>query len=188
MSMSKAHDDVFEPLEVSTHRDMARNIREISRRFNARPEIGRLVFVNAVLALEDVGVVLNAEMRQHVMNSLRFPKKLQRKLKTLEAELKTELPKLTGRPVELPLSDRARAELLFKTLKCKPRVQDGCQTTEISSRRARAYRKVHPLIEKLSQWERGRQGALVFQPRAVYEEFKRGDKHVAWLSSIRFKE
>lgn len=174
-----------EPIRVETHRDLRKNIRAVSTRFNDNPELARLLLVNPILALEDVGVEMTREMKDHIMDSLRFPKRLVEKKERLEAELRAELQEL-GLPAEFPLTAEARAHLLFTVLKLPPLPEDACSPDQIESRRARFYARRHPLVAKLADYERARQGAAVFRSKEQYEAYKSGQKRHNWVKSVRF--
>jgi hypothetical protein len=178
-------DDRALPIVIATERDLRSNIRAISRRLNDRPEIARLVFVNPILALEDVGVELSQEAKQHVIDALRFPPRLRERRARLERELPEELAAL-GVSGKLPLTAKRRAELLFTVLELEPAVEDARDPTRLDARRMTAYATRHPLVEKLARYEQAQRGAIVFQSRASYEAFKRGDKRHPWIRSIRF--
>lgn len=175
----------YEVVPIETERDLRKNIRKISTRFNENPELARLVLVNPILALEDVGVELSAEVKRHVMDSLRFPPRLRERLSKLEGELKGELKKW-GECDELPLTSERRASLLFKVLKVVPLKPDSKQTQVLKTSRTRIYRKQHEFINKLAEYERLRQGGLIFHTRNTYEEYRSGVKRHHWIKSVRF--
>lgn len=158
MSKTKATGPTNEPIHVANHRDLRKNIRAICERFNEHPEIARLVFVNPILAMQDIGVQLEPAARQHVMDALRFPPKLQKRKAALAAELAEALAR-AGVPAKLPLSARQSAELPLSD----------------------------PLAGKLSEFERLDRGRLIFQPRQTYEAYKSGQKRHRWIKSVRFK-
>lgn len=173
------------PIAITTERDLRRNIRAISRRFNERPEIARLVFVNPILALEDIGVELGPDVKQHVLDALRFPPRLRERRAKLERELPEELAAL-GVSGKLPLTARRRAQLLFDVLALEPEDEDAKDVTRLDARRLTVYAAQHAIVEKLARYEHARRGAIVFQGRATYEAFKRGDKRHPWIKTIRF--
>lgn len=175
-----------EPIRVANERDLRKNMRAICERFNAQPELARLVFVNPVLALQDVGVQLEPEAKQHIMNALRFPPKLQKR----KAELATELTEAFAREkaaVELPLSAKQRAHLLFRVLSVKPLTADAQATEELAPERLGYYAGAHPLAARLAEYERLDRGRLIFQPRETYEAYKSGQKRHRWIKAVRFK-
>ncbi len=173
------------PLTIETEADLRRNIRRISRRLDDRPEIAPLLFVNPILALRDVGVELSPDMRRHVMDALRFPPRLRERTAALEQELGTELERL-GLSPRLPLTPKRRADLLFRKLELEPLADDAADPSRLEPARTRAYAQADPLVAKLADFERLRQGSLVFQPRAVYDAYKRGDRQHRWVRSVRF--
>jgi hypothetical protein len=174
-------------IKVETHRDIVKNMREINRRFNENPDLARLLIVNPILALGDIGVKLNTEMRHHIMDTFRFPPRVRKRKERLEAELNKELPKLISRP-KLPLTGKQRAELVFRVLKLKPHKEDSINQAELESNRTRFYASQHPIVAKLAEYERVRQGSLIFHTRETYEDFKSGKKKHRWLKAVRFKE
>ena len=184
--MAKVTYDDTEPIEINTHEDLEAQKVRISRRMNANPEIARLVLVNPVLAFQDVGVRLSPVVQRHIMQTLRFPKRLTERRERLEAELHRELEAL-DLPGELPLTPQQRAHLLFGVLKIEPLQEDACQPYEIDQKRMRAYARRHPLVRKLADYDRVRQGGLVFYPKEVYKAYKEGRRQHAWLRSFRFK-
>lgn len=176
----------YDTIRVETHHDLRKNIRAISTRFNEAPELARLLLVNPILAFKDAGVDMTREIEDHIMNSLRFPKRLVEKKERLEAELREELKEL-GLPAELPLSAETRAHLLFRVLKLQPLPEDACSLECIESRRARYYSRRHPIVAKLADYERARQGGVVFRTKEQYEAYKTGQKRHNWVKSVRFK-
>lgn len=173
------------PLAIESEGDLRRNIRRISRRLDEHPDIAPLLFVNPVLALRDVGVELSPDMRRHVMDALRFPPRLRERTAALEQELGDDLRRL-GVPAKLPLTPKRRADLLFRELELEPLEDDAGDPSRLDPGRTRAYARADPLVGKLAEFERLRQGSLVFQPRAVYEAYKRGDRQHRWVRSVRF--
>ena len=178
-------DDREKPLRLETHEDMRRNIRAVNRRLNRDPAIARMMFVNPVLALEDAGVELSAEMREHVMQSLRFPQSLQRTLDDLRKEICDDLG--LSDPEELPDRPDERARLLFKRLGVlAPAVRPGANA--IHWRDVYAHAREHPAAQRLARYERLSHGGMIFQPRSVYEAFKSGRRKMRWIKAIRFRE
>jgi hypothetical protein len=175
------------PLLLNTHRDLVSNIREICLRLNEMPDLARMLLVNPVLAFEDAGVQMTPEIREHIVQAIRFPPALQEKLDQLELDLHDEL-KALGLSYRLPLTAEQRSHVLFNVLKLEPidtAAKDS--TSGISSREARALRKQHPLAAKLVEYERARQGRLIFYPREVYETYKSGLKRHHWIKSVKFR-
>ena len=176
----------FMPIEIKEHRELRQHIREICTRFNDNPDLARLVLVNPILALEDVGVKLSPEAKKHIMDTLRFPARLEERKEELEAELKGELKRLKFH-AELPLTPDRRAELLFQVLKLEPAENDTCDLSRLDSYRTRAYSRKHPLVAKLAEYERIRQGGLIFHTRESYEAYKSGRRKHHWVKAVRFK-
>lgn len=176
----------FEPVAITTHDDLRKNIRNINKRFNDNPEVARLLIVNPILALEDIGVQLSDEIKQHIMDSLRFPRGLKERKRKLEMELTGEISRL-GVSYKLPLNAEQKADLLFNVLKLTPQPADAGDVTQLASKRTRCYKGQHPLVAKLADYERIRQGALVFHTRETYEAYKAGRRQHRWLKAVRFK-
>jgi len=173
-----------EHILVRSHRDLRRNIRAICRRLNANPEIARLTLVNAVLAFEDVGVTLNAEMKEHIRRTLQEPPRLRERREALERELIEELPVLRS-GAELPRTNAQRARFLFDALGLAPLSHEDLRG--VSRKRLAAYVAAHPSVEKLVRWERARRGGFVLHTRGSYRAFKEGRRRHPWVKSIRFE-
>jgi hypothetical protein len=173
------------PLEIKTHRALAGNMRAISQRFNENPDIARMILVNPILALEELGVTLSPEMKEHAMNALRFPPSVVERTAKLEAELNEELSQL-GVNFKLPLAADQRADVLFRTLEIAPRETDEAPA-QISPKDTRAYADQHPLVAKLAEYERLRQGRMIFYTREAYRAYKAGLKRQNWIKSVKFK-
>ena len=77
-----------QPLKIATERDLRGNMRQICRRLDAHPALSRLIFINPILVLEDVGVELSPQVRDHVMQALRFPPKRRSRIDALRAEIR----------------------------------------------------------------------------------------------------
>ncbi len=176
----------FEPIVIGAHRDLRKNIRNISKRFNENPGLARLLIVNPILAFEDVGVQMSPKVKQHIMDRLRFPPLLREREKKLEAELKEDLSRHKI-SCKLPLTAELRAHLFFHVLKLTPLQVDTGDITRLEPNRTRSYTRQHPIVAKLADYERARQGALVFHTHETYEAYKAGRRKHRWLKSIRFK-
>ena len=186
-----------ERLEINTERDLRANIRAINQRFNADQDLARMLLVNPILALEDAGIQLTPEMKEHVMNALRFPPNVIERRDQLELELYDELKALEV-PYSVPLTEEQRADLIFGVLKLKmPEIKEGRRPKRsapersaipgVRSKEIRLLAKQHSLVAKLVEYERMRQGRLVFYPRDVYERYKSGLKRQNWIQSVKFK-
>ena len=160
-------------------------MRAIVTRLNENPDLARLVFVNPVLVLQDLGVDLSSEAKQHVMDALRFPPRIREQTAALQQELRRELDEL-GIKARLPLSTAHRAHLLFNVLQLEPRAEDAGTVERLAPGRTADYADAHPLVAKLAEYERIRRGALLFQSRASYEAFKRGDADYPWIDRVTF--
>lgn len=175
-----------EPLTIETHRDLRKNMRTICEMLNENPDQARLLLANPILALEDLGVRMSADVKEHILQSLRFPPSLVERKERLEAELRDELDAL-GVDYRLPLTESQRADLLFRVLGLEPRKEHGEAPERITSKQARAYRRRHELAAKLADYERARQGRMIFYPREAYEKYKAGLKRHNWIKAVTFK-
>lgn len=175
-----------EKISVNVEQDLRKHMRKISQRLNANPEIARRLLVNPILAFQEVGIELSAEVKQHIVDALRFPPGLERRKQQLEANLREEFARI-GFDASLPLKAEQRAELLFGVLKLPPLGLETARSSALAANRTRAYARHHPLVAKLAEYERLRQGGLVFQPRDVYEAHKSGKRRQHWIKTVRFK-
>ena len=175
-----------EPLVVNVERDLRKHMREISQRMNANQTLARLVLINPILVLEDLGVQLSKDVKTHIMETLRFPPSLVKRRDELALELKKELSLLNSHH-KLPLTDPQRAELVFSTLKIQPMSGDERCIHDLSIKQLAVYKDKHPLLTKLAEYERYSKGALIFYPRSIYEQYKTGEKNLHWVNAIRFK-
>lgn len=185
-------------LKLETHRDLRANIRAISKRFNDDPESARMLLVNPLLALEDIGVQMTTELKDHIKNALRFPPNVIERRDQLELEIFDELKQL-GVTYKVPLNEEQRADLIFNVLKLKlPEARTNRIPTEecedrvvplpgLRSLEIKRLAKQHPLVAKLVEYERLRQGRVIFYPRQVYESYKAGLKRQNWIKAVRFK-
>jgi hypothetical protein len=160
-------------------------MRAISVRLNENPEIARLIFVNPILALEDLDVELTAEVKQHIMDALRFPARIRERKADLEQKLGDAIAEL-GLQARLPLSPSTRWRLLFDKLELEPLEEDSETPGRLAVGRTAAYAEHHPVAAMLADYERVRRGVLVFQSKASYQAFKRGDKVHAWVERVTF--
>lgn len=174
-----------EPLVIEKERDLRKNIRNINQRFNDHPEIAKLILINPILALQDIGVTVTPEVKQHIMDSLRFPPKWIERREQIKQELETELAHY-GFKDKLPLTNATRSNLVFNIMKMKPRI-DEKNVQELAPERLPFYQKEHPLIAKLVEYEKLKRGRMIFQPKQAYEEYKSGVKKLKWIKAIRFK-
>jgi hypothetical protein len=181
--MADAGSNTFEPIAVETHRDFLQNMKEIVTRLNNNPEVAKLVLVNPIYALQDLGVSLSKEMQDHVFQTFHSPPAKQQRLSGLQQQLRTELDKLPAKP-GIPTTPEERAHLIFRDLgvaRLKNDSEDSLDREQLL-----AYARRHPLIPKLIEYERVSRSGLTFFPRAIYDSYKRGDMKQSWLNSIRF--
>jgi hypothetical protein len=174
------------PLVVHVERDLRKHMRAISQRLNANPNLAKLVLINPLLVLEDLGVEVSKEVKTHIIETLRFPPALVKRREALAVELKKELAAI-GVHHALPLTIENRAALVFHTLKIKPLPEDVSSIKKLSVNQLRSYKDQHPLLTKIAEYERYSKGALIFYPRSIYEQYKAGEKMLHWVNAIRFK-
>jgi hypothetical protein len=173
----------FEPLKIENHRDFLRNMKEIVTRLNNHPQIARLVLVNPIYALADLGVTLSKEMETHVYQTFHNPPAKQRRLAELDAEIREQLAALPAKP-QLPTNPQEHAQLAFRSLGLQP--LPGDHADSLHRERLAAYAHMHPLIGKLVEREIVQRGGLVFHPHATYDAYRRGDLKQKWVNSVRF--
>ena len=177
----------IEPIMViAVERDLKKNMRSINKLLNDNPELARLVLINPILVLEDRGVQISAPVKQHIINSLRFPPKLVARRDELSKEVHDEFDRLNTH-YKLPLTSSQRATLVFDTLKIPAQPEHATHLTKLDTNQLKAYTDQHPLVMKLAEYERFRKGGLIFFPRNVYEQYKAGVKQLHWVNAVRFK-
>jgi hypothetical protein len=68
---------------------------------------------------------------------------------------------------------------------CLP--HEGARPETLTVEELRKYRSLHPIVETLYELGRLERGALPYQSRGVYEEYKAGRPHHLWLRRLRFR-
>lgn len=161
-----------QPLKIATERDLRGNMRQICRRLDAHPALSRLIFINPILVLEDVGVELSPQVRDHIMQALRFPPKRRSRIDALRVEIRQycDVRGLAYPPAAHDDSASAPA----------------AETSPAAGTPTHAIPDDATLAAKLAELARLRQGALTFFPRRTYEQFKSGEKTHRWIKSVRF--
>jgi hypothetical protein len=176
----------IEPIMViSVERDLRKNMRSINKLLNDNPELARLVLINPILVLEDLGVHISAPVKQHIINSLRFPPKLVARRDELAKEVEDEFSRMKIH-YKLPLTSSQRAKLVFETLKIPILPEHSNNMAKLDTDQLRAYTEQHSLVMKLAEYERFRKGGLIFFPRHVYEQYKSGVQQLHWVNAVRF--
>jgi len=177
--------DSLRPLVLQTERDLRANIRRICRRLDAQPALSRLLFINPLLVLEDVGVQMSPTVREHIIQALRFPPKRRVRIEALQ----TEVAALGRQCAEV---DGDAAGAAGPTPVAAPRVGHD-QTQHAASNTAEHAADLAAqtplrvqLATRQAELARLQQGALVFFPRSIYEQFKRGEKKHRWIKAVRF--
>jgi hypothetical protein len=174
-----------EPIVIEVERDLRKNIRNINQRFNDSPDVAKLILINPILALQEIGVELSDLAKQHVMDSLRFPSGWIEKRDQAAKELQNEFVKFHIQE-KLPLSNTSRAHILFNIIKIKAHKEDSENKNNLPPDRLPYYRKKHPLIDKIIEYERLKRGRLLFQTKEVFEDYKSGKRKLKWIKSVRF--
>lgn len=131
------------PIAINVERDLRKNMRSINQRLNANPELAKLVLINPILVLEDLGVQLSLDVKNHIMETLRFPPALVKRRDALAIELKQEFAKLNIHH-EPNFTSQQRAKLVFQTLNIPPLPKD--KLTSLSVNQLREYKDKHPLL------------------------------------------
>jgi hypothetical protein len=110
----------FEPLELKEHQQLLSMRDEIFSRFASEPSLSTLLLINPALAFEEVGVVLSAALKHHVLDAIRLPPAMKQR----RAELVRRLTEQLG---EAPKPNDARwlAGTLFERLKLQPKDTTG---------------------------------------------------------------
>jgi hypothetical protein len=114
-SSKKSPRKEFEPVEISTHRDLSQNIPEINRRLNENPELAKLLLVNPALAFKEVGAALSPEITHHILHTIQHSTTARQRQDEMEKELQVELG-------EKPQPHNAEwvSKFLFEKLDLKP--------------------------------------------------------------------
>lgn len=110
----------FEPLHLTTHRDLIDRQPELFQRFNDHPELANLLLINPVLAFKEVGVTMSREIAHHVLHTRQHPPRQRQRRDELEAKLTEAL----GEKPQ-PENEAWNSRLLFKLLKLKPLATRG---------------------------------------------------------------
>jgi hypothetical protein len=171
------------PLKIETEKDLRAQMRQICRRLDANPDLSRLLLINPVLVMEDVGVQLSDKMRTHVMNALRFPPKRLARIAELETKIAEHCATLgVANPLSSAAPRKAAARPAGDAVAAP--ADPGVAATEVAT--SAAGPQDAALAESLAEHARLRQGAMAFFPREIYEQFKRGEKKHRWIKAIRF--
>lgn len=107
------------PIEIATHRGLLEQQRDIAARIAAEPDLGVMLLINPVLALERMGVKLTPEVAHHVLHTIQHPRAMRERRDELEASLLEALGE-----VPHPTDAVWNARLLF-TLRELPALEIG---------------------------------------------------------------
>jgi hypothetical protein len=117
-------DPARETIKLTRHTELETRRAEIFGRINARPDIARLMAINPVKALSEVGVEMTPSVASHVLHALQMSPEQRARRVALERSLRKQL----GEPPD-PLNPAWLAEAVFGKLKVKPRVTKGHEPT-----------------------------------------------------------
>jgi len=112
--------DDYEPIELTSHKQLLTEQNELFRRFNSSPELSTLLFINPVLAFQEVGVTMSPEIAHHVLHTIQHPPHMRRQRDALEASLKEALGE-----VPQPNNREWLAATLFEKLDVPPLQTSG---------------------------------------------------------------
>ena len=112
----------FEPLKLTTHRELLTYQAEIFARFNQDPDAASLLLINPVLAFRDVGVEMTREIAHHVLHTIQHTPRLRRRREALEAELKEAIGEAPQ-----PHDPAWVSRFLFETLELEPLDTEGLE-------------------------------------------------------------
>lgn len=116
----KVSPDDYEPIELTSHKQLISEQAELFRRFNSSPELSTLLFINPVLAFREVGVTMSPEIAHHVLHTIQHPPHMRRQRDALEASLKEALGEMPQ-----PNNREWLATTLFEKLKVRPLQTSG---------------------------------------------------------------
>lgn len=112
---SKETPEEYEPIKLTSHKQLISKQAELFRRFNSNPELSTLLFINPVLAFREVGVTMTPEIAHHVLHTIQHPPHMRQQRDTLEASLKEELGEMPQ-----PNDPEWLATILFEKLELTP--------------------------------------------------------------------
>lgn len=105
----------YEPIKLTSHKQLISDQAELFRRFNSNPELSTLLFINPVMAFREVGVTMTPEIAHHVLHTIQHPPHMRRQRDALEASLKEELGEMPQ-----PNEPEWLATTLFEKLEVTP--------------------------------------------------------------------
>lgn len=130
----------FEPLEISTHRDLAKYASEINRRLNKNPELARLVLVNPALAFKEVGASMSPEIIHHILHTIQHSTSARQRQDALEEELHKELDEKPQ-----PHNPEWASKFLFEKLELDPIDTRGLTPAYISALTEESLKRLQSL-------------------------------------------
>ncbi|MDJ0765587.1 MAG: hypothetical protein QNJ97_21575 [Myxococcota bacterium] len=172
--------------KLDTHEDLVAHLPTILARLNEDEVLNRMVLINPLLVLEDMGYVLSRELQKHIRGTLGFPQPLVDRMVKLRARLRKEICQAVpdGTPVKIPKSPKERATLLFDTLGlgCKAKKTDALTVEQLPE-----YTHLHPIVPTLYELGKLERGSLTYHTRGTYEAFKAGQIHHPWIKQLHFR-
>ena len=146
----------FEPLEITTHRELLTYQGEIFRRLNQDPDVAGMLLINPVLAFRDVNVAMTREIAHHVLHTIQHTSRLRRRREELEGQLKEEL----GEPPQ-PHNPEWVSRFLFETLGLEPLQTEGLEPSYQAPLNRAA-------VKRLEQIRPQRQRKETLSPRSAF--------------------
>ena len=105
----------FETLDIKSHLGLSASSREILSRFQANPDFIRLMFLNPVLAFQEMGVNLSANLQDHILRAIQHPPAFRARVD----ELQKSLTEALGEPPQ-PRDPQWLRRILFEKLRVQP--------------------------------------------------------------------
>ncbi len=172
-------------LRIATHDELVAALPEIFRRFNANPELARLLLVNPLFVLEDLNVQLSDELQDHIRRTIGFPKGRVEEIAKERKAVRQRLAELAGDgpTPAIPKTPKERADLVFDRLGVAP---IGARPDALTVEDLAPYRAAHPIVAMLHNLGVLERGAITFHTRGTYEAHKEGRPHHPWLVRLRF--
>lgn len=171
---------------INNHKDLVEQLPNILSEINADPVLNRLVLINPLHVLEDLGYTLSPQLQKHIRNTLGFPKPLLRRMVALRDRLRSQIREAVPdeATVRIPKSPKERAKLLFKTMALD---RGGRHPEALTVEQLPQYRQLHPVVETLYELGRLERGGLTYHTRGTYEACKGGRIHHPWIKRLTFR-
>lgn len=172
--------------QIDTHEQLVERLPAILAVLNDAPDLGRLLLVNPLLVLEDLGYTLHPDLQIHIRKTLGFPPGRVRRIGELRLRLREEVRATCDAvgPFRIPASPAARAEFVFDTLGVP---HQGARPEALTIEDLRPLVSRHPAVATLYRLAVLERGALQYATRGVYEEHKAGRLHHPWIKRLQFR-